>query len=234
MHATAGLAISIPLLATGAYAALVAAVPGGVSVIPSLIQIYRARRGIIAKVPQESGDKMVIRGKHLRDARLLPPPTTDSSGWGLLVSHDGGHSELEGTHALRIASKLLARINKIGGSSKSVQHAVDRLEHEGGSEHLFAGIARHPQREPSGFVRWWSGVGPGTIDDPPGTLRSLVVADRLALEMATHEETERRVLEGELSILEAAWREAEEIASIADSLALPPGIDEFLRKRGKV
>jgi hypothetical protein len=132
-----------------------------------------------------------------------------------------------------VASKLLARINKTGGGAKSVQRAVKRLEYEGGSERLFAGIARSPKREPSGFVRWWSGVGSGTIDDPPGTLRSLIVADRLALEMATHEETERRALQGELNILEAAWREAEEIAAIADSLVLPPAIHEFLRKRGK-
>jgi len=46
----------------------------------------------------------------------------------------------------------------------------------------------------------------------------------LALEMAAHEETERRALEGELEHLEMAWREAEEIAAIADRLpdqALP-------------
>ena len=41
---------------------------------------------------------------------------------------------------------------------------------------------------------------------------------RLALEMATHEESERRALEGELAVLEAAWKEAEEIAAIADDL----------------
>jgi hypothetical protein len=36
--------------------------------------------------------------------------------------------------------------------------------------------------------------------------------------MALHEDTERRAMEGELADLERAWREAEEIASIADSL----------------
>ena len=41
---------------------------------------------------------------------------------------------------------------------------------------------------------------------------------RLALEMATHEDSERRALEGELSILETAWHDAEEIAAIADDL----------------
>jgi AmiR/NasT family two-component response regulator len=40
----------------------------------------------------------------------------------------------------------------------------------------------------------------------------------LALEMALHEVSERRALAGELAELEARWREAEEIARIADSL----------------
>jgi hypothetical protein len=44
--------------------------------------------------------------------------------------------------------------------------------------------------------------------------------DALALEMALHEESERVALQGELAALETAWREAEEIAAIADSL--PP------------
>jgi hypothetical protein len=49
---------------------------------------------------------------------------------------------------------------------------------------------------------------------------------RLALEMAAHEDIERRAMEGELTLLEAAWRDAEEIASIADSLLLPGAIDK--------
>ena len=44
----------------------------------------------------------------------------------------------------------------------------------------------------------------------------------LALEMALHEETERRAMEGELAMLEALWREAEAIAEIADRLPNGP------------
>jgi hypothetical protein len=47
-------------------------------------------------------------------------------------------------------------------------------------------------------------------------------AEALALEMALHEESERRALEGELWLLERAWREAEEIAAIADALPDDP------------
>lgn len=50
-----------------------------------------------------------------------------------------------------------------------------------------------------------------------GTMR-LSGTECLALEMSLHEESERRALEGELALLEAAWRDAEELAQIADSI----------------
>ena len=53
---------------------------------------------------------------------------------------------------------------------------------------------------------------------------------RLALEMALHEEQERRALAGELIDLELAWREAEEIAGIADNLLVPPETTEFIER----
>jgi hypothetical protein len=53
---------------------------------------------------------------------------------------------------------------------------------------------------------------------------------RLALEMVSHEESERRAMEGELYLLEDAWREAEEIASISDDLFLPTEVSESLEE----
>jgi hypothetical protein len=49
-------------------------------------------------------------------------------------------------------------------------------------------------------------------------------ARRLALEMAVHDDLEREAMQGELAALEAAWRQAEEIAAIADALPddVPP------------
>ena len=64
----------------------------------------------------------------------------------------------------------------------------------------------------------------------PGWVRKMPKPTRLALEMALHEEQERRALEGELARLERAWREAEEIAAIADNLLLPDHTDEFLNR----
>jgi hypothetical protein len=49
--------------------------------------------------------------------------------------------------------------------------------------------------------------------------------EALALEMALHDEAERRAMEGELEILEDAWREAEQIARIADALPDEPPED---------
>jgi hypothetical protein len=48
--------------------------------------------------------------------------------------------------------------------------------------------------------------------------------------MALHEEAERRAMEGELAELERAWREAEEIAGIADNLFVPESVEEQYRK----
>ena len=50
------------------------------------------------------------------------------------------------------------------------------------------------------------------------TLATVSEPRRLALEMALHEESERRWLAGELRTLEAEWARAEEIAAIADGL----------------
>jgi hypothetical protein len=41
------------------------------------------------------------------------------------------------------------------------------------------------------------------------------------MEMASHEEQERRAMEGELALLQAAWKDAEEVAQIADDMFLP-------------
>ena len=52
----------------------------------------------------------------------------------------------------------------------------------------------------------------------PEGLHYLAIETRLALEMAVNEEREREALEGELALLELAWKDAEEIAAIADQL----------------
>ncbi len=69
-------------------------------------------------------------------------------------------------------------------------------------------------------------------DDLPAAVRkhalarnpadALTPVEALALEMALHDERERRALEGELAALEDEWREAEMLARIADALPDEP------------
>ena len=60
--------------------------------------------------------------------------------------------------------------------------------------------------------------GSGNPPTNPGAIHRLPGTHRLALEMALHESSEQEALEGDLAPLEKAWREAEEIAAIADNL----------------
>jgi predicted nuclease with TOPRIM domain len=53
---------------------------------------------------------------------------------------------------------------------------------------------------------------------------------RLAFEMALTEELERRSLAGEANALSQQWREAEEVAEIADNMFLPAAITDWLAR----
>lgn len=63
---------------------------------------------------------------------------------------------------------------------------------------------------------FWGNGGIGS--EPATALLDVPLVDRIALEMAAHEESERKALDGDLEALTAAWREADEIAAIADAL----------------
>lgn len=127
--------------------------------------------------------------------------------------------ELRGDAAIRAAAALLPRLNRGGGSKEDVQRAVESLEAAETPDRLF--------RRASEMVRSESRFG---RSKKAHTLIGLPNPSRLALEMASHEESERRALEGELHLLEAAWRDAEEIAQISDDMFLPESIDEDLAR----
>jgi hypothetical protein len=64
----------------------------------------------------------------------------------------------------------------------------------------------------------------GQWSSPDRQLREVDPAARLALEMALHEADEQAAFTGDLQALEARWREAEEIAAIADDLLTPESV----------
>lgn len=104
----------------------------------------------------------------------------------------------------------------MGGSRDTVRNAVDLIETTG-----------HPERY---LVRIAEGQRFQGKKGVPGCVNKMPKPRKLALEMALHEEQERRALEGELWLLEKAWEEAEEIADISDKLFLPEGAEELLRE----
>jgi hypothetical protein len=131
---------------------------------------------------------------------------------GAVTTYKSG-SELsavfKGSAAVEAAGRLLPAINAAGAKRDEVQSAVQLIERSG-----------DPWRLLSGHTVWPSGYLQQSMINGRA-LGSLPHDVRLALEMAAHEDSERRAIEGELSLLEDAWRQAEEIAAIADDLFVP-------------
>jgi hypothetical protein len=127
---------------------------------------------------------------------------------------------LTGDDAVRAAGALLPMLNQRGGNESQIRSAVDIVEEAGSPEQLFRRAARDLMAHDSeSFGR-----------RRKSSLKRVPLATRLALEMAAHEESERRALEGELAVLEEAWQQADEIAAIADDMFLPASVDEELAR----
>ena len=185
-----------------------------------------------------------VRRVDLPNARL--GTSARGEGWRLLVGHRFGALALEGDEALRALRSLLPLLNGRGAAGDVVQSAVARATSFDDRASLFAFAARLAERE-SGVWRAevlersaeeTQDVGMGLTElvergtpNNPGALAALTPEFRLSLEMALHEEQERRALDGELAQLEQAWREAEEIARIADELLLPEAVSDWLGRQ---
>ena len=153
---------------------------------------------------------LTIRFKHLRDAEFEGRGSDELPA--LRVTHDYGEHTFEGEQSLRTAGKLLTRANWRGGTPAEVDTAVQRIDRAGDAAQLLTSTAVIAQRlRGRRLMAGWREMN----------MLNVSYSERLALEMAIHEESERRAFEGELSSLEAAWREAEEIAAIADGLLTP-------------
>ncbi len=182
---------------------------------------YHLLRRSALKVKTTAGRTLELSSGHIQNARLIRDDTV-SDGWALMVSHlrRGRKQDLEwevlhGHDARLAASLLLPKVNPLGGNEETVGGAVRWLEAAGGPEDAFATFARsHIVRMP--------------LDNVESKIVTLHAEVRLALEMALHEEEERRALAGELSVLEWVWRHEEMLADLADGLAVAQGLDEQL------
>jgi hypothetical protein len=184
--------------------------------------IFGGKKKVVARVRDEQGVRLSIVHKDLSSVRLTSSAAED--GWSLIVpyrpaeksglfaSHGKGRrvtKTLSGPTAIRAAGHILPKLNSWGGTDSQVRDAVARIEDVRAPERLFARLS----------------------DERAGTVKKMRAELRLALEMAAHEESERRALEGELATLEQTWREAEEIASIADRLLIPDSVEDWIRKQ---
>ena len=151
---------------------------------------------------------LTVRAKHVGDAELR---VRHEHGTATLeMSHDTGWAHFEGTAAIHTASVLLASANRLGAKSSDVKDAVSCIEQHGDAARFLSAVANlgTTRGRVMSLLNVYRGLG----------ALNLQPAERLALEMAMHEETERRALEGELQLLAEAWKEAEEVAEIADAL----------------
>jgi hypothetical protein len=188
--------------------------------------IYGRAETVVARIPTSVGT-VDVRRRHLAETRI----TRGTQGpIAIDLRYKNGQSHFEGREALRIASIVIPQINRFGGAKETIAQAVSELESSGGAEGYLDQLSKfsHVATAPAAKSRrGHRGVG-------SKGLWGLKPVHRLALEMALHEDSERRAVEGELTELERAWREAEEIAAISDDLLLPGGIRGALdRLRGK-
>ena len=166
---------------------------GGKDMVQRALDRRRAVRVLI------DGRPTTVRRDQLALARLAV--LHGSSVPTLQLTHGRGHTDrFTGAEVERLLGQLLPVVNRAGGTATQVQDAVREIETVGAA-HAYVGAA----------ARQASRLGITALADYPPEVR-------LALEMAAHEEAERRALEGELALLEQAWREAEELAAIADDL----------------
>jgi hypothetical protein len=171
------------------------------------------------------GRRYAMAGEHAKETTLAPE--SSGEGWSLRLQHARGLTPLEGYPARRILSSLLTRVNSTGADTGRIRRATALIEEMKGPEGYLRFLARESQsrsgdyRERRAEYRRTGAQNNVVAPSDAGALPRFSPELRLALEMCINEETERRAMADELTLLHTAWREAEEIARIADRLAGP-------------
>ena len=170
----------------------------------AVVSAHHWRR--LARIDAGNGTFVPVRGRDLRYIRLAER----EGRLALELRHSSGQLLLRDSLAISALRLLAPLTNPSGGSSREVARAVELLGSMADAE--LAGVAG-PQR---------FGVGVA--------LTNLSPECRLALEMAANEQLETRAFAGELTELERTWRDAEEVAAIADNLLVPAFVERWIRR----
>jgi hypothetical protein len=194
----------------------------------NFFNIYRNGR-VLVKVKEEDGTVLKLKQPDLDKAKIIS--AGEGSDWVIELKRGRLDRRWEGEDAVKMANRIIPAINRAGARKSVVQEAVREIE-EAGHPMEYLKMA---SLETTGTTNLWTRPqGDGSWrpmkEKHMGLIQRLPGRSRLALEMALHEEQERRALEGELRALEAAWEQAEEIAAISDNLLLPEGTEEFLEE----
>jgi hypothetical protein len=157
-------------------------------------------------VPSGEGRPAQVCDADLEAAHLYR--RSEREPWSLRFRLGARQADFRGPLARQVLGVFLARLNAAGAARGPVHEATMLLERHGAGGRYIDWLTTRPLKT---------------------VLSEMDVPQRLALEMSVHEEAEQRALEGEMSELEAAWSEAEEIARIADDLLVPDTIHDRLR-----
>jgi hypothetical protein len=162
---------------------------------------------VLAHIRTPDGTLRALRFSHVARLEIVTP--NDHGPWTFRVAHQDGATDLAGPNAGQMAGQLLARLNHRGGNASQLRVATRLITDAGDAERFIHGssVLRHTRRRKNSI--FW--------DDRVGVL-GLTATERIALEIAVHEDAERQAMQGELTALENAWRDAEEIAAIADAM----------------
>ena len=173
-------------------------------------ELGRARR-LIALRAEEGFGKKLSKGQ---DVGIRIIPFDDDQGWALRFALSGKFLDFHGAEAVHTAQLVSPAINASGAAERAIAEAVREIELVGSPQEYFRSAVKFNQLHDIRYTN----------------LGEYPEVRRLAFEMAAHEESERAVLEGELTQLEADWREAEEVAAIADNMFLPAAISDFIER----
>lgn len=158
--------------------------------------------GVVVPVPRGDaiGAHYAFKAERSGDWHLsVRPKTTDD--W-IRLDHE---------HGVQALGQLMPAVNAFGASRKSLKRAVGELEAVGDSGEYIRQVDQRARKRGYGYM----GLA--------------IPADlRLALEMAVNEENERSSARSELTLLAAAWREAEAVAAEVDELSFPAAVKEAL------
>jgi len=193
-------------VATGAISGAVLAQSG------NFVNMWQNGRTLV-KLRTDDGRVIKLKNPDLLGTRLRPVGRGDGP-YRLEVRKGKKKEWFTGDEAERHLALIVPKMNRRGGKPRTVGDAVAEIEHHGHPDEFLSDVVTGDRfRDKKGT---------------PGYINKMPTPTKLALEMALHEEQERRALEGELWLLERAWEEAEEIAAISDDLLLPTGTGDFI------